>query len=295
MSNLVLLPSAALEIPVMPSEEDWRDLSPTERQDLLVAATEALCRQAELMPEGRPHATARTRAAAILGEFFRSIGRTVYLASDLPVAYPLEEIFAPDLIAINDVPDLGEDDPRLAWVVADEGRGVDLALEITFQGDRQKDLVTNVARYARLGIREYFVYDRLKHRLYGHRLLPGRRYEAIPSREGLLPSEVLGLELGVVQERLRFFYGGAQIPDAQDRIARLDAIMVERERQIEQEMEARVAAEQRAARETSARVEAESARAEAENARADAEARAATLAAQVAELQARLGALERVG
>ncbi|XXY53191.1 hypothetical protein WME91_18855 [Sorangium sp. So ce269] len=42
-----------------------------------------------------------------------------------------------------------EDDPRMAWVVADEGRGMSLVMEVLHPGDRNKDLVTG----RRFGIR----------------------------------------------------------------------------------------------------------------------------------------------
>ena len=65
-----------------------------------------------------------------------------------------------------------EDDQRMAWVVADEGKGLDLVLEVLHKGDRDKDLVENVERYARLGIPEYFVYDRARQQIHGY---PPRR------------------------------------------------------------------------------------------------------------------------
>lgn len=279
-------PSAA--VPVTPSAEVWRRLTEDQKLAHIVAATEALTAQAELAPEGRPHGTAKMAVASVLGDFYQRIGRAMFLASELPVLYPEEEVFAPDLIAVAGVEDQGEDDARMAWVVADEGRGVDLALEIIYRGNRDKDLVSNVARYARLGIPEYFVYDRLKLRLYGYRLA-GARYASIPLRGGLLRSEVLGLDLGVVENRLRFFYGEARVPESRELIGRLDAMLgrldatlAERERQLEEEASRRLEAE--------ARAEAAEARAEAEAAarRAEAEARQA-LEARLAELLARQG------
>lgn len=47
----------------------------------------------------------------------------------------------------------------MARVVADEGKGLDWVLEVVCHGDRRKDLVENVKRYAALGIPEYFIYD----------------------------------------------------------------------------------------------------------------------------------------
>ena len=93
--------------------------------------------------------------------------------------------------------------------------------------------------------------------------------------EGLLRSAVLGLELGIARGRLRFYYaGGAEVPDPDERIARLDGLILEREAHIEDEIALRLA---------------ETARADAEAlARAEAQARADALAAQVSALLARL-------
>ncbi|MBS2016455.1 MAG: Uma2 family endonuclease [Deltaproteobacteria bacterium] len=101
-------------------------------------------------PEGDRHRVPKTRAMEALGEFFRRIGRPVYLSSELPVYYPNERVFGPDLIAVLDV----EPHERDRWVVSLEGKGVDLAFEVTLAGDAKKDLEENVARYARLGIPE---------------------------------------------------------------------------------------------------------------------------------------------
>ena len=50
----------------------------------------------------------------------------------------------------------------MRWDVNYEGKGPDFILEIHHHGARSKDLVLNVDRYARLGVREYFVFDRKK-------------------------------------------------------------------------------------------------------------------------------------
>lgn len=218
------------------------------------------------------------KIATVLGDFFERVGRRIWLACELPVLYPDEAPLAPDLIAVAEMEDPGDDDSRMAWVVAEEGRSVDLAMEITYRSRRQKDLVSNVARYARLGIPEYFVYDRLKQRLHGYRLagVDTRYYQSIPQHRGLLRSAVLGLELGVVEGRLRFFYGDAQIPESRELIGRLDAMMAERERRLEEEIALRREAEERAARAD----EAEARAARAEQAQAELERRLAALLAE---------------
>ena len=80
----------------------------------------------------------------------------MYLACELPVYYPGERMFAPDVIAVMDV----EPHSRMRWVVSAEGKGLDFALEVHVAGERRKDLERNVERFARLGIREYFLFDR---------------------------------------------------------------------------------------------------------------------------------------
>jgi Uma2 family endonuclease len=54
-------------------------------------------------------------------------------------------------------------------VVAEEQRGLDFVLEVLHLGNRKKDLVDNVERYARLRIPEYFVYDRARQQILGYR------------------------------------------------------------------------------------------------------------------------------
>jgi len=80
--------------------------------------------------------------------------------------------------------------------------------------------------YARLGVREYFVYDRLRVRLHGYRLArPGAGYQELSSRLGRLTSEVLGLDLALVGRRLRFFSGVAELPNSEEFIERLSKMM----------------------------------------------------------------------
>jgi vacuolar-type H+-ATPase subunit I/STV1 len=161
---------------------------------------------------------AKVRTREVLGGFFSRMGRKVYLACELPVYYPGERMFAPDVIAIMDV-ELHE---RMHWVVSAEGKGLDLALEIHVAGDRRKDLERNVERFARLGIREYFIFDRGRLRLTGWRLEEGRRYRALLPQQGFFASEVLGLNLKVEGERLRFHHGREPLPEADEMIARLE-------------------------------------------------------------------------
>lgn len=286
------------DIPVTPSEERWRAMSQAERDAFLAEALAALQREAELMPEGAPHIRSKTGIREVLGDYFARAGRKIYLGSELPVHYPNERAFAPDLIAVLDVEDPGDEDWRSAWVVANEGKGLDLVLEVTYQGNRQKDLATNVVRYARLGIPEYFIYDRLKQRVLGYRLpsRSARRYDPIRPAGGLLASRVLGLDFGVIGGKPRFSAAGAQVPETRELLARANAMVDELE--LRAEAEARRAEEEanraeaalRRAEEEAQRAEAEAQRADEATRRAEAEAAArAELERQLAELRARLG------
>ena len=219
-----------------------------------------------------PRSRSTRRALGALDAFFRSRGRSVFLESDLPVIYPGERAFAPELLVVVDS-EVSSTMELPAWVVAQQGRGIDFAMEVHVRGDWQKDSVENVERYARLGIPEYFVFDRPRHRLIGHRLPSptARAYKPILPQGGRVFSEVLGLELGLVAGRLRFFYGTAEVPEAEELIARLDVIV--------RELEGRVAAaEARAAEEQQKREEEQQKREEAER--------------RLAELQAELERLK---
>ena len=149
--------------PRAPSQRVWDELGDVERARI-VAALPSEVPLAE-PPEGDQHRIPKTRALEALGEYFRRLKRRVYLSSELPVYYPGEPMFAPDILAVLDV----EPGPRERWVVSAEGRGLDFALEICVRGNRRKDFVDNVARFARLGIPEYFAYDALVPRLSGFR------------------------------------------------------------------------------------------------------------------------------
>jgi Uma2 family endonuclease len=262
------------DIPVAPSAEVWRSMSEDAQLAFILAATDALNeRNLQLMGEGRPHERARAGAMAVLGDFFERAGQPVYLASDLPVLYPGEPVFAPDLIAVIGVEDPRDADTRSAWSVVGEGQGIDLALEILYKGDRQKDLVRNVIRFARLGITEYLVYDRLKQRLLGYRLHPtAARYDPIPVRAGRISSRVLNLELAISGGRLRFYSNGAPVPEVRELLAHANEMIDESQSRLEAEEQARLAAEAAKEQAEAAREQAEAAREQAEAAREQAEA-----------------------
>lgn len=73
------------------------------------------------MPEGDLHFQAKTRTLDALRGYFARQRRRIYLAAELPIYYPAEPRFAPDLLAVLEA----EDHLRDKWVVSAEGKGLD--------------------------------------------------------------------------------------------------------------------------------------------------------------------------
>ena len=256
-------------IPRTPTVEAWRAMSPAARLDFQLRVLDALNAAADVMGEGRPHKRAKTRALDALGLHFKATGRAVYLAEEMTVLYPGAEPFTPDILAVVDVEEPVEDE-RMAWVVADEGKGLDLVIEVLHKGHRDKDLVENVERYAQLGISEYFVYDRLRHKIHGYRLSNpgGGRYQPILPQLGRYHSAVLGLDMQVVGVDLRFLSGEAELPGSARLIDRLQSMMLSAGTRAEQ---AEARAEQAEAQAQEAKAQAQEAKAQAQEAKAQTE------------------------
>lgn len=221
-------PAVSAPIPIGPTTETWRAMTSAERESFLVRVNAALSDPRSAMSEGRPHKRAKTRALDLLGLHFKAMGRVIYLAEEMAVVYPGEVAFCPDVLAVLDVPQ-PDDDERLAWVVADEQKGLDFVLEVLHRGDRNKDLVENVERYARLGIPEYFIYDRARQQILGYRLTDAgsKRYQRIVPQSGRMTSTVLGLDLAIQGGTLRFFQGMAELFGSADLIGRLTGMVEE--------------------------------------------------------------------
>jgi Uma2 family endonuclease len=233
-------------LPTAPTAEAWRAMTPAERLDFQLRVLDALSDPALVMSEGRPHKKTKTRTLDALRLHFKATGRVVYLAEEMAVLYPGEKPFSPDILAVLDVEE-PEDDERMAWVVVDEGKGLDLVIEVLHRGDRDKDLVENVERYAHLGIPEYFVYDRAWQKIHGYRL-PGpgaARYQRIVPQLGHYHSNVLNLALTIIGNDLHFLVGEAELPGSADLISRLQGMLMNVETKAEQ---AQVQAEQAQAR-----------------------------------------------
>ena len=213
--------------PRAPTHEQWTAMSPAERERV-EAMLPARVPLELLPPEGDSHRKAKDAALRSLDDFFRRAGRRIYLSSGLAVLYPGEDRFAPGLLAVLDV----EPHERMKWTVDTEGRGLDFVLEVHVAGSFSKDHQHNVERCARLGIREYFVFDRGRLSLQGFRLPAAsdprsHAYQRLMPQAGRFTSEVLGLDLRIEGTRLRFFAGNAPLEDADETIARLGTLLDE--------------------------------------------------------------------
>jgi Uma2 family endonuclease len=200
-------------------------------------------------PEGDRHFEAYANARETLDRWYRERGKSVYISGNLPVYYPGERMFSPDVIAVLDV----EPHARESWIVSREGHGLDFALEVIVSGRRRKDLRDNVQRYATLGITEYFVFDRSRMTLHAYRLTVDGAYSRLMPQSGRYASNVLGLDLSLDGDKLRFSIGdspllyhgelinklGALVNDAEQRANELEIALEEEQKLREEEQKLR--------------------------------------------------------
>lgn len=262
-----------------PTAAEWLALTPEGRRRVVERLPLELTHEelAAEEGEGDEHREGCNDSVDALRTYYRRIGRRAYVSSNLMVFYPRERRFAPDLLVVFDV----EAHRRRRWLVVDEGRGLDFALEIVDEGDRGKDLRENVARYARLGIPEYAVFDVRHARLHAFRLpsAAANEYESVELDAGRFHSRVLGLDLRVEGARVRFLAGTAALPASAELLERIEREMGELHARLDAEARAREA-------EVRARL--------AESRAREAEARAREVSeAEVARLRAELEELKR--
>jgi Uma2 family endonuclease len=209
--------------PRAPTQKEWEAMSREERARVVESLPAEVTWEEMAMPEGDLHTEARWRALDALRGYFKPPRRRAYVSAELPIYYPGERRFAPDLLVVlNAEPHL-----RGKWVVSHEGKGLDWVMEVHVGGDRKKAAEDNVRRYARLGIPEYFIYDRAREKLEAYRLPSpeAREYVRMESRNGRYTSEVLGLQLHLEGERLRFWAGNALLLDVEERTDRLRELL----------------------------------------------------------------------
>ena len=135
----------------------------------------------------------------------------VYVSGDLLMYYEEgngKACVAPDVFVVFGV----EDRKRMRYLVWEEGKAPDFVLEVASKSTWREDLGPKREIYARLGVKEYWMYDPtgvyFRPVLQGLRLAGGAyvRQLAVASPDGALTlaSETLGLELRAQGGEVRF-------------------------------------------------------------------------------------------
>lgn len=199
----------------------------------------------------------------------------VYVSGNIFIYYRDEagslQSVSPDIFVAFGV----EKKDRRIYKLEEEGKAPEVVIELTSANTKVEDLVAKYYIYARIGVREYFLFDpyseALHTKLRGFRLEGG---EYTPMHGTSLHSEVLGLELRVEDSLLRLYNPktGERLrnPEETEIALRLEkTVRQAAEDKAEDESVARQAAEAKAAEESAARQAAEDkiAAAEAEIAR----------------------------
>ncbi len=139
--------------------------------------------------------------------------KDVYVSGNLFIYYKKgvpSAVLAPDVFVIFGV----ENKERMSYKAWEENNKLpNFILEITSKTTQENDELDKPVKYAYLGVKEYFQYDPtgdyLKEQLKGSRLIDGR-YQPIEIKHLendiiSIPSEVLGLDLRLMDKELRFF------------------------------------------------------------------------------------------
>lgn len=158
------------------------------------------------MGETDVHRDEMMRIIELLKEFFR--GEQVYVSGNLLLYFEQgkpRKFVVPDAFIVKGLPPHSRRVYKL-WV---ERKSPDLVIETTSRKTRRKDTKEKPELYARLGVKEYFLFDPhqeyLDPPLQGHRL-EGASFAAIaPDQDGSITSQELGLRLCVDGEHLQFF------------------------------------------------------------------------------------------
>ena len=175
------------------------------------------------MGETDDHRDQMVRHIDLLRHFYRD--QQVYVSGDLLVYYEQgnpRKFVVPDAFVVNGV--LSR--KRRVYKIWVEGKSPDVVIETTSRKTRRKDMQVKLPLYARLGVKEYFVYDPLQEYLdpplQGHRLTDQVYERMVPDESESLVSEQLGLRLRIEGGLLQFYRldTGERLLTADERAAR---------------------------------------------------------------------------
>jgi Uma2 family endonuclease len=178
--------------------------------------------------DGRPmgetdlHREAMIRHIELLMHHFA--GHQVYVSGDLLVYYEQgnpKKFVVPDAFIVKGL----HAKKRRVYKIWVEGKPPDAVIETTSRKTKRKDTIDKPALYARLGVKEYFLFDPtedyLDPPLQGHRLSGGQYQPIVPEPDGSLASHELGLRLRFEDGVLAFYRldTGKRLQTAQERVA----------------------------------------------------------------------------
>jgi Uma2 family endonuclease len=194
------------------------------------------------MPETDWHRELMGMLIHMLQAFFAQ--QPVYVSGNLLIFYEegnRRRHVSPDVFVVRGV----ESHDRPNYLVWEEGRGPDVAIELTSSTTHRTDLGSKMTLYQNtLRVREYFLFDPhadyLDPPLQGYRLRKGV-YQRIHPQQERLPSQVLGLHLERDGRMLRLWN-----PTTQSWLLTPAERQLHAEQRAEQEAQAREMAEQRA-------------------------------------------------
>ena len=143
------------------------------------------------------------RILDILRQRYR--GQQVYVASDLLVYYEEgapNKFVVPDVFLVKNCPS----GRRRTFKTWEEGCVPDVVFEVTSRSTRRDDEVFKLQVYARIGVKEYFLYDPtsdyLQPPLQGYRLRQGDYMKIVPDDVNALRSEQLDIKIRLEQGEL---------------------------------------------------------------------------------------------
>jgi Uma2 family endonuclease len=158
------------------------------------------------MAESEVHLECMFRIRSLLK--WRYHGQGVYVGANLLLYYVRgnpRKVVAPDNFVARDC-DPGE---RRTFKVWEEGRAPDVVIEVTSSSTRRQDEVKKPRIYARMRVKELFLFDPLAEYLgpplQGFRFVDGKKMPILPDATGALESQELGVRLRVEDGDLEMY------------------------------------------------------------------------------------------
>lgn len=203
----------------------------------------------EPMAETDIHRDLMIELISSLEKFFQTDSQ-VYVSGNLFLYYEKgrpDRVVAPDVFVVRGVPK-GQ---RRIYKLWQEGQAPEVVFEISSRKTWGDDLHRKFQLYARLGVKEYFIfdpeYDYLPEPLLAFRL-EDDLYEKVEVRDGRVLSQALGLEVVNTGQTLRLFdpASGQFLPTRQEEseaLRQAEAALRQAEARAQAEAEARQRAE----------------------------------------------------